>query len=140
MILTAVEKVALNFGTKDQKELSDVTVEEANEYIAQGHANVWVVEMGSEAENGRFDDFMARFGPARLAGDTHSFTYDSPSLGRMSFGWGQPLVVEGHEIPLHGCRRYDAPFCRAEFGATRYEIDCGGARAALDFARHERLV
>ncbi len=35
VILTAVEKVAINFGKPDQKWLSDLTVAEANEYIAQ---------------------------------------------------------------------------------------------------------
>lgn len=35
IILTAVEKVAINFGKENQKWLSDLTVEEAKEYIAQ---------------------------------------------------------------------------------------------------------
>lgn len=37
IILTAVEKVALNFGTPDEKWLSDVSVEEASQYIKEGH-------------------------------------------------------------------------------------------------------
>lgn len=37
IILTAVEKVALNFGTPDEKWLSDVSVEEASAYIKEGH-------------------------------------------------------------------------------------------------------
>lgn len=37
IILTAVEKVALNYGTPEEKWLSDVSVEEAKEYIRQGH-------------------------------------------------------------------------------------------------------
>ena len=110
------------------------------EYIAQGHANVWVAEMGSAAENGSFAAFMSRFASAGLTGNTHRFTYDSPSLGRMRFGWSEPLTAEGKEIPLHGYQRYDTPFCQAEFGAERYEISCGGTVATLDFARHERTV
>lgn len=35
VILTAVEKVAINFGKENQEWLSDLTVEQANEYIAQ---------------------------------------------------------------------------------------------------------
>ena len=35
VILTAVEKVAINWGKEDQKWLSDITVEQAEEYIAQ---------------------------------------------------------------------------------------------------------
>ncbi len=37
IILTAVEKVALNFGTPDEKWLNDVSVEEAAQYIKEGH-------------------------------------------------------------------------------------------------------
>jgi carbamate kinase len=35
IILTAVEKVAINFGKENQQWLSDLTVEQAKEYIAQ---------------------------------------------------------------------------------------------------------
>ena len=37
IILTAVEKVALNFGTPDEKWLEDVSVAEAARYIQEGH-------------------------------------------------------------------------------------------------------
>lgn len=36
VILTAVEKVAINFGKKNEKWLSEMTIEEAHEYIRQG--------------------------------------------------------------------------------------------------------
>lgn len=37
IILTAIEKVAINFGKPNEKWLSNITVDEANEYIKQGH-------------------------------------------------------------------------------------------------------
>jgi carbamate kinase len=37
MILTEVEKVSLNFNKPDQKELDQITVAEAEKYIAEGH-------------------------------------------------------------------------------------------------------
>lgn len=37
MILTEVEKVSLNFNKPDQKDLDNITVEEAEKYIAEGH-------------------------------------------------------------------------------------------------------
>ncbi len=37
IILTAVEKVALNFGKPDEKWLSDVSVKEAEQYVKEGH-------------------------------------------------------------------------------------------------------
>ncbi len=36
VILTAVEKVCVNYGKPDQEEISEMTVDEAREYIAQG--------------------------------------------------------------------------------------------------------
>jgi len=37
IILTAVEKAAINYGKPDQKWLSDITVEEAEKYVGEGH-------------------------------------------------------------------------------------------------------
>lgn len=37
IILTAVEQVALNFGTPDEKWLSEVSIDEAKQYISEGH-------------------------------------------------------------------------------------------------------
>ncbi len=37
VISTAVEKVCLNFGKPDQKTLDTITVEEADQYISEGH-------------------------------------------------------------------------------------------------------
>lgn len=37
IILTAVEKVAINFGKENEKWLSDLTVDEAAKYVAEGH-------------------------------------------------------------------------------------------------------
>lgn len=37
IILTAVEKVAINFGKPDEKWLDDLTCEEAKQYISEGH-------------------------------------------------------------------------------------------------------
>ena len=37
IILTAVEKVAINFGKENEEWLSDLTVEEAQKYVDEGH-------------------------------------------------------------------------------------------------------
>ena len=37
IILTAVEKVAINFGKENEKWLDDLTVAEAKQYIEEGH-------------------------------------------------------------------------------------------------------
>ena len=101
------------------------------EYIAQGHANVWVVEMGSARENGSFEAFVRGFEQASLTGDSLACSYFSPSQGEVTFGWNRPLTVRGEVIPLHGYKRYDNPFCQAEFGSPAIDISCGGFRTVL---------
>ncbi|MBQ4074818.1 MAG: hypothetical protein IJD39_06420 [Clostridia bacterium] len=111
------------------------------EYMVQGHATVWAVEMGSEKENGSFENFMAGFRSGALRGDTHNFAYQSPSLGEMRCGWGRPLSVAGREIAIRGYGRYDTPYVKADFDARKMEIACGGSSLALDFegcARREK--
>lgn len=101
--------------------------------MAPGHANVWVCELGSRAQNGSFAAFTEAFCADALCGDTFDFTYKSPSQGEMRFGWTRGLTVRGAEIALHGYPRYDNPFCHAAFGARQLEICAGQARTALDY-------
>ena len=108
------------------------------EYIAQGHANVWVIEMGSKAENGSFETFMKGFEGRKVYGDTHHLIYSSPSQGEMTFGWVAPLTVNGKEISIHGYKRYDNAFAQTEFDADRIEINAGGHRTVLDFGNVTR--
>ena len=107
------------------------------EYTAQGHANVWAIEMGSRAECGSFEDFMAGFANAELTGDSHHCAYRSPAEGLMTFGWNEPLRVNGLAIPLHDYPRYDNAYCHADFDSTRWEIICDNHRTVLDF-KHAR--
>lgn len=104
------------------------------EYIAQGHANVWAVEMGSAAENGCFEAFMNGFASASLSGDTHCCTYQSPSQGTVTFGWNKPLTVAGEEITIQNYPRYDNAFAQTAFDADKIEISAGGHTTVLDFA------
>ena len=54
--------------------------------------------------------------------DGLSLRYRSPSIGDVAFGWTGPLIVAGEEIPLHGYRRFDNPYCQAEVGERSYTI------------------
>lgn len=84
-------------------------------YHANGHANVWVTEMGSKAQNGSFQAFVEGFHGSRIIGDTFQFSYKSPSLGDMSFGWNTPLTVEGNEIIIKNYERYDNIYIKEPF-------------------------
>ena len=108
------------------------------EYLAQGHANVWVIEMGSKAENGSFEAFMDGFAGKKVCGDTHNLIYQSPSQGEITFGWNRPLTVGGETICIHGYKRYDNEFAQTEFDAGAIEINAGGHQTILDFEKAER--
>jgi len=103
------------------------------EYMVQGHATVWAVEMGSEKENGSFEAFMAGFKANALTGDTHDFTFQSPTHGEMRCGWGKPLTVAGQEVAIHNYKRYDNPVSQTEFDARSMDIACDGAKLRFDF-------
>ena len=108
------------------------------EYVAQGHQNVWVFELGSKAENGSFDMFMAGFDHSELTGDSWHAEYRSPSCGAMSIGWDEDLMVNGRAVGIHEYPRYDNPFCHAAFPESRLEIRCGEHTTVLDFDKAER--
>jgi hypothetical protein len=109
------------------------------DYMAPGHANVWAIEMGSLAQNGSFESFIEGFKGAGIIGDTIKFTYQSPSQGELSFGWNGDLKVNGEKVQIHDYKRYENPFCTAEFNTERLEIECGGHRTVLDHAKLERI-
>jgi hypothetical protein len=108
------------------------------DYMAPGHANVWAVEMGSKAQNGGFDKFCERFSKDAICGDTLDFCYNSPSKGKIRFGWTKDLVIGGETITIKGYKRYDNPYCDAAFNTERLEIHCGGSRTILDHKKLER--
>ena len=112
---------------------------ESFDYMAPGHANVWVTELGSQAQSGSFEAFCAGFAPDALEGDTLDVRYRSPAQGDIRFGWTKPLVVRGEEVLLKGYKRYDNPYCQADFNTERLEIRCGGSRTVLDHAGLERI-
>jgi len=103
------------------------------EYMVPKHAVVYVCEMGDEKTNGSFDDFIAKFKTASFSGDTFGFLYQSPSLGKMSFGWKEPLRINNEEIAIRDYERYDNPFCNTPFGEKLYRISAGGEEVTLDF-------
>lgn len=44
---------------------------------------------------------------AELASQGTAISYESPSLGAVSFGWDDPFIVDGDEISLDGYERLD---------------------------------
>jgi hypothetical protein len=109
------------------------------EIIADGDTNIWLCELGRRADWGSFDAFMDRVCRAGVRYDGLRVTYDSPSQGRLEFGWRGPLRQEGRAIALHGYARYDNPYVRADFPAAQITVRAGGHDLNLDWAAMRRV-
>ena len=116
------------------------------ELRAEGGAdNVWVVECGSLADHGSFEAFQSLFRddlvavtpvttglPADALPPFFQVVYDSPSQGRISFGWEDPLVVAGAEVPISDYPRYDNPWASVPFFEQNVRIWDPESRTGLE--------
>lgn len=107
------------------------------DYWVPGHANVWICEMGNQKNSGSFEQFVKAISAARIEGDTFGISYESPSLGRVTSGWDQPFTVDGQEIGIKNYKRYDNPYCQAEFDTDQYVISYQGKDLTVDFGGEE---
>ena len=111
--------------------------DQGREMIADGEANIWLCELGRRADDGDFDTFIGRICRAAVRYDGLRVTYDSPSQGRLEFGWHGPLRCGGQVVPLHGYPRYDNPYVHADFPAQRVSVSAGGCSIELDWRWNE---
>ena len=106
---------------------------------------------GNEHVPRRFHDFRGRVAasapaitvrPPTETGLPGGFdvTYDSPSQGRVTFGWEAPLTVDGVEIPQRDFPRYDNPWSQTAFNTSLTAIDIDGFGVRLDFSAGTREV
>ncbi len=103
-----------------------------HELIALGPKNVWICELGNPASHGSFEGFVDAVAAADLQGDPMAITYESPSLGRVEFGWEGDLRVAGEAVPLGPYPRFDNPYCQAPFDTREYTIRCGDETLEID--------
>ncbi len=102
--------------------------------VAEGRRNVWICQMGREAADGPFADWVDRIAAAKVSFGDLAVVYEAPGVGQVRFAWEGPLTVDRRNVPLHGYPRFDNPYCCAPFGSARYEITHGSHRLVLDFA------
>ncbi len=102
------------------------------EIVAQGKRNVWICELGRQAEDGEFDSFCERILDAPLQVRGLRVRYRSPSQGWLTFGWHGPLRREGRVVPLGRYPRYENPYTTVDFPAGKVEVRAGGHWLRLD--------
>lgn len=104
------------------------------ELRADSPDNIWLVEMGDTAQWADFTTFAEAIATSPIQCTGLDVIYESPSIGRVEFGWHGALKVASEEIDLHAYPRFDNPYCQAEFGVKQYIIRYGGQELTLDFA------
>ena len=67
-------------------------------------------------------------------------SYESPSQGRLEFGWKGALLQNQVAVPLHDYPRYDNPFAQAALPAERVDLHHGIHRLTLDWQRLQRTM
>lgn len=111
-----------------------------------GPDNVWIVEVGTQAD-GSFVDFVAAVSgnepEVERTADGFDVAWTSPSSATVTFGWDASSTVEGREVAQSGFPRHQSPW--GTFGRleTTMELAAEGSTLALDFRRrhpHGRLT
>jgi hypothetical protein len=110
------------------------------ELIIDGRKSVWICELGRRALDGEFDQFAKRISAAPVEVADLQVTYESPSQGRLEFGWTKPLVRNNARVQLRDYPRYDNPFVKAKFPADQVDIRHGDHWLILDWRALERTT
>jgi hypothetical protein len=110
------------------------------ELIAAGTEQVWICELGRRAVDGAFQRFAERIAAAPCSFGRRRVVYESPSQGRVEFGWRGPLRHRGEVVPMREFPRYDSRYARAPFPMERIRVECGEEWLNLDWAEAERLA
>ena len=112
--------------------------DQGREVLAPGKQNIWICELGRRAVDGEFNRFVGRIVGAELFFGRLHVRYESPSQGRLEFGWRGPLRQNGVDVPLGGYPRYDNAYAQAGFPAREIAIHHRDQVLELDWHRAER--
>ena len=95
------------------------------ELICDGTETVWLAECGSRAEDGSFEEFIAKITSARKSFEGDTVVFDSPGSGLMEFGRDAGFKVDGADVPVPEYL-VDSPYLKSRFGSGRFEYTCPG--------------
>lgn len=114
--------------------------DEGREILADGARNIWVCQMGREADDGTFSAFVEKISAAEIVFKGMNIRFRSPGNGLIQFGWEKPLSVDGIEFHLKDYDRYDNPFVQADFNSDEVRVTAGERKLALNWKTGERLL
>jgi hypothetical protein len=103
------------------------------EMIVPGRLNVYICELGSRPKFGSFQDFVKKIGAASVEFGDLTVAYDSPSQGRLQFGWSGDFTRDGKAVQLGRYPRYGNPYVEAEFPGGTITVKHKGQQLHLDW-------
>lgn len=103
------------------------------ELRSYGHPNIWICQMGREAQDGSFADFQKAVGSMRLEWPENKVRFTNLRGETIVFGLEGDLIVNDAPIPLVSTKALENPYCRAEIGSAHYEIGFDGLLMRLSF-------
>jgi hypothetical protein len=103
------------------------------ELRSYGHQNIWLCQMGRESLDGEFTDFKKKVMELQLDWKELGVNYTSLRNDQLSFGWQDPLLLNGKEQAITGFKHIENPYCSVELPAKQIDISYGDFLMRLDF-------
>ena len=94
--------------------------------------NIWLCEMGYVPQWPSFAAFVEAVVGAKVHCDGLDVHYESPSAGRVCFGWEGAFSVAGREVALHDSPRFDNPYSQCAFLSPQVRIRRGEQELTID--------
>jgi hypothetical protein len=88
--------------------------------------------------DGDFSSFIKKILEAEVQFSGSRLVYQSPSQGRLEFGWEGLLRHEGRTLSLENYPRYASPYCQADFPPEKIQINLGDDCLNLDWITPQR--
>ena len=103
------------------------------ELRSPGTPNIWLCQMGRAVLDGSFDEFVEKILTLPVTFDGTQVKLTSLRGDNLSFGWQDPLRLNGEPYPLDDFKHYDSPYCTCDLGSPMMEIRHGADALRLHF-------
>ena len=107
------------------------------ELRSYSNRSIWICQMGSKQQDGSFSAFRERVEHMPLACEDLTVKCTTIRGDELSFGWSEPLVIDGKEVPLKNFMHYENPYCTAALPAESMSIRYGEDRVKLSWPKLE---
>jgi hypothetical protein len=103
------------------------------ELRSYGNENIWLCHMGQQMLDESFSQFKEKILATNINIDRLSIQLRSLRGEDLSFGWTEPLMVNGQSQALSGSHHYENIYCLAELPAQQMNIVIGEEGLRLTF-------